>query len=226
MCDECEKPEKKSITTDIANKLFKIFNIEKFRSLINKYIKEKYDKGINQIEKQLQVNVDFGKYQGNVNMLNEYVYDNIQGVTEEMQGKLRQTMQRAVMSQSTNEELTKKVSNIFRGKQPGRFNFQARMKMIARTEGLRAQNMAKFQGALDSGRELWKYISIINDDRTSDICHKEDRKYGTPKEAIPIRQPFQVTVGGKTYTEQYPPFHPNCRSTMIITQTNPKEVEE
>lgn len=215
--------EVKAIVSDIANKLFKIFNVDRFKELINRYVREKYDKGIEQIEGQLSINVDYGNNYRNTEMLNDYVFDNIKGMTDELQDKLRQELQRGILEQATPIELRKRVSDIFRGNNPTRFNFEDRMRMIVRTEGKRAINMAQFQGAMDSGRILYKYLDIIDDSRTSDICRKEDSKYGTQADAIPLRQQFKVTSRGKSYSAQYPPFHVNCRTSLIIVQSREED---
>ena len=61
---------------------------------------------------------------------------------------------------------------------------------------------------------LLKYVDIIHDNRTTDICKAEHREYGTKEEAIPLDQEFKVKVGNKTYSALYPPFHINCRSVV------------
>jgi len=214
--------ESKQLADKIAGKLFKLFDVDRFRNLVRKFIGEKYGEGIDGIEKQLQINVDFASNTRNLSMLDNYVFDNIKGVTEEMQEDLRQELQRGIMENDSAAGLKKRVADIFRGKNPTRFNFQNRMKMIVRTEGKRAINMAKYQGAMDSRRPLYKYLQVKMDGRTSEICRKEHAKYGEKSLAIPMRKKFTVNAGGKDYTAQYPPFHPNCRSSVVITQ-NPKE---
>ena len=219
-----KNPETKGIVTDIANKIYKVFNLDRFKTLINRYLVERYNQGIEQIENQLQINVDFNTNARNTSILNQYAFDNIKQITEEIQNKLRQELQRGILQNDTQDQLRQRVTDIFQGNNPTRFSYETRMRMITRTEGKRAINMAKFQGAIESGRELYKYLRIIEDDRTSAICKKEHAKYGTKEQAIPLREPFKVTVAGKTYTEQYPPFHVNCRTTLVITQT-PQEEE-
>lgn len=210
--------ERKAIVDDIANRFIKIFSLGRFRRAIERFVRANYDKGVKEIEKQLDFNVSFGDQMRDTEMLKEYTFDNISGITDEIQNKLRQELQRGLMGNETQEELRRRVADIFRGDNPTRFRFQDRIRMIVRTEGKRAANMAKFANAQKLGRPLFKYIKIIRDHRTSDICKAEAAKYGTKAEAIPLDEEFSVHTNGKEYRANYPPFHPNCRSSVIITQ--------
>ena len=222
-----EPKEKKPLTNlfgdaltlaGIGTLLAGIFAIGKFRKLINKYVNERYEKGLEEVEKQLSFNADYSKTVGNRRLLEDYVFENIKDMTEEMGGKLRQTLQRGLMNGESKKELRTRVAKVFKGDNPTRFKFEYRIKMIVRTEGNRAFNMARYQAALDSGLTLFKYVKIIKDDRTSNICWAENAKYGSPDKAIPLREKFRVMVGKKVYTEQFPPLHPNCMTVGIYIQ--------
>lgn len=71
---------------------------------------------------------------------------------------------------------------------------------LARTECAHIAGEATLQGYKDRGTEKYKYDATL-DDRTSDICQSLDGEVFDVKEA-------QAGVN-------YPPMHPNCRSTTI-----------
>lgn len=71
---------------------------------------------------------------------------------------------------------------------------------LIRTEGNYFQNQAELQAYEDDGIERYEYYAIL-DNRTSAICETTDGNIYFVKDAIP----------GKNY----PPLHPNCRSTTV-----------
>lgn len=213
--------ETKSILTDIANSFIKIFDVDRFRDIVGHFVKENYDKGAEEVEQQFDFNVDFNAAARDVSMLEQMTFDNIKGMTDDLQNKLRGELQRGMLAGETPKELRTRVADIFKGDNPTRFRYEDRIRTIVRTESKRAQNMARFANVERLGIPVKKWLSVVHDDRTSVICLAEDKKYGSPDKAIPMDKEFTVTVGGKTYTEMFSPFHPNCRTTVIFTQ--PKE---
>ncbi len=71
---------------------------------------------------------------------------------------------------------------------------------IARTELTNVQNQAAKEGYQAAGYTHYKFLAAV-DDRTSDICQELNGKVFSFEEAV---------VG-----ENFPPCHPNCRSTII-----------
>ena len=61
------------------------------------------------------------------------------------------------------------------------------------------------------------------DDRTSDICKEEHKKYGSVEQSIPLDQEFSVSVKNKTFKFMMPPFHPNCRTIVKIDTSKVKK---
>lgn len=211
------------IIEDIASNIIKIFDIARFKNIIDRFVRQRYSEGSREIADKFNIQVQFGDQERDISMIRDYTFDNIKGMTDEMQAKLRQTLQRGMMGNETKQALKKRISDIFKGDNPTRFRYEDRIEMITRTEGKRAANMARFSSAQKSGLKLFKYLRVRTDDRTSDICMKELGKYGEKDLAIPLDQPFEVVVRGKAYKEQYPPFHPNCRTSLVVTQNQPKE---
>ena len=204
--------ESKGIIEDIADSFTKIFNIDRFRDIIRNFVVEKYQQGADEIERALDFNVQFGDQVRDTAKLETYVFDNIQGMTTDMQNKLRQELQRGLLGNETPTQLRERISNIFKGGSPGRINFEARMKMIARTEGKRAANMAKFANAERLDIPLYKY-TVLHPKDPCPVCKAISRQ-----EPIPIKKRF---VHGET-EEMYPPFHPNCLCGVIITRRKEK----
>lgn len=202
----------KGILTDIANKFIDIFQIDKFRNLVSRFVGKKYSEGATQIEDQLGFNIRFGDQQRDLSMLEQHTFDNIKGMTDELQGKLRQELQRGLMGNETKLELRKRIRMIFRGNNPTRFRYEDRMKMITRTEGKRASNMAKYANVERLDRKLYKYITL--GPRPCSGCVTISNQ-----DPISLTKKFVHTMNGRTNKEQYPPFHTNCMCSLIITQT-------
>lgn len=211
-------PETKSIINDISNSVIKIFQLDKFSKVINNFITTKYNKGTEEIEKKFDFNVSFGNQNRDTAMLKQYLFENIQGMTNEIQQKLRQELQRGLMGNETPKQLRARISKIFRGNNPTRFNYENRIKMIARTEGNRAANMATMSGAKEVGVKLYKY-TLLNPKDPCPSCKALSEE--TKAKPIPLNKPF-VHRGNKNSPDvkaQHPPFHVNCLCSLVVTQT-------
>lgn len=86
--------------------------------------------------------------------------------------------------------------------------YQARR--LIRTEANYCQNQATMQGYIEANIERYQYLAMI-DDRTSEICTDLDGEIFFVKDA-------KVGVN-------YPPMHPNCRSTTIPVMKTAEEIE-
>jgi len=204
--------ESKGIIEDIADSFTKIFNIDRFRDIIRNFVVEKYQQGADEIEQELDFNVQFGDQVRDTAKLETYVFDNIQGMTTDMQNKLRQELQRGLLGNETSAQLRQRIGDIFKGDNPTRFKFEERIKIITMTEGKRAANMAKFANAERLNIPLYKY-TILHPKNPCPIC-----KVIANQDPIPIKQLFKH---GET-TEMYPPFHPRCMCGIIITRHKEK----
>ena len=209
-------PENKGLLTDIANKFVSIFKIDRFSGIVNSFVRKKYAQGAVGIENKFNFNIQFGDQERDISLLNKHTFDNIKGMTDELQEDLRQELQRGLLGNESPKELRKRIANIFRGNNPTRFHFENRMKMIARTEGKRAANMAKFANVERLDRKAYKYITL--GPRPCPGCVRLSKD-----EPIPLKQKFVHVQNKKVTREQYPPFHPNCMCKLIITQEKSKE---
>ena len=206
--------EQKSIINEVINNLVAVINVEHFREQIRAFLLKHYGQGMETAE--LQFNMNFIPDDRTLEFLDSYVRNTMKFHTDSLGNALRGEISRALMNGEKVSQLKKHIRDTLEDQQ-----FTDRLKTVMRTEGLRAGNMGQLDGALQSGLKLKKYISIIRDDRTSDICLEEDRKYGKPSQAIDLDKEFIVKVDNKIVRIQAPPAHPNCRSVIQFVEAEP-----
>lgn len=204
-------PEFKGLIDTIVQNLTRIFSLQPFMDRIRGYIRDEYEQGIEASE--IEFDMNFLPSDQTIEFLNDYVEGNINAATDALGESLRGEISRGVLSGEKVSDLKKRIRTVFRDNK-----FNNRLKTILRTESLRANNYGALEGAKQSGIPMKKYLSVIRDDVTSDICVKEDGKYGDESKAIDLEKPFIVRVNNKTIREQAPPFHPNCRSVIMFTR--------
>ena len=182
----------------IIKNLFQIFNIKK---IVNLVIGNEYDNGWEKSEKELDRNVQMNK--GALEFLQDYTFDNIKSMTEEIANDLKAELSRGIINGESITKLKKRVTKVF--------NVGTnRATMIARTESNRAENNGKLLAMKGSGVEMQKKWITHEDDRTSDICTRLD------DQVVDLDADF---VDSKTgWTGQAPPSHVNCRSTIVFMQ--------
>lgn len=201
--------ETKNIIDWIVNEATKIFNITWLKEKISAVMKKQYLDGLEKAE--VKFNMNFVPAEKDIELLNTYVFKNFQQHTDEIGEALRQELSRGLLNKENIRQLQVRVANVFDDPK-----YMNRLKMVLRTEKVRAGNYGQLDGAKQAGLKLKKWVSIVDDDRTSDICLQEDSEYGSPKKAIPIDEAFIVHVDNKTISAQAPPFHPNCRSVIMF----------
>ncbi len=86
---------------------------------------------------------------------------------------------------------------------------------LVRTEMNRANNMGSLTSMKEAGVKVKKYLEIVSDKRTSQICRTLIKKYGTEEQAIDLNKEFKAVVNGKIISKLSPPFHPNCRDVLV-----------
>jgi len=198
--------EQKNIVEEIVNKFKKIISLDSFRVKVDSFLQAEYKKGLEQAE--LKFNMNFVPNNQALGFLNKYVNDNLENVADELGSNLRAEISRGILNKENIDQLKVRIKKVFSDDK-----YYNRLKTVIRTERQRALEMGNIDGATQSGLKLKKYLDVILDDRTSDICRAEAKKY--PKEnAIHIDQDFVVRVNNKTIKGQHPPFHPNCRTVL------------
>ena len=208
--------EFKNIIGDIVNKLVNFFKLDSFKINIDNFLTKQYTKGIDSAE--IRFNMNF-KPAEDISFLKDYAMQNVNDAADQIGKDLRKEISRSILNKENKGELVKKIKTMFNDKK-----YSDRMKTILRTEGLSANNQGKLDGARQSGLNPKKYLDIVLDNRTSDICKAEGKKYGTPEQAIPLEEDFIVTVKigkkVKTVSGKRPVFHPNCRTTLRFVRTD------
>ena len=211
--------ELKGILDFFIQGIKELFNIDSFKIKVDQFIGEEYRSGLDKSEVQFDMN--FVEEDEDVSFLSDYVNDNLGFATDQIGNDLRQELQRGMLDGESGSQLKKRVKDLFKDK-----NYTNRLKTIFRTEGMRAGNYGQLDGAKqaeDAGVKVKKYLDIILDNVTSDICKEEDSKYGSSDQAIPLDDEFVVVAGGKTYSAQAPPFHCNCRTNIVFVREKEDE---
>ena len=126
----------------------------------------------------------------------------------EMELKFGAILSENLLSQSSRTNLLKNIRKALR-------QYKNRMRMIFRTESNRMINLGVIlKGEVNDYTRKW--MKVVLDNRTSNICRTEHSKYGSPEQSIPIDKNFIVLVGGVTYSNYAPPIHQNCRSRVVL----------
>jgi hypothetical protein len=209
--------ETKSALLETLMRRFRdIMSLNSFMPKVNELVSDEYVKGLEKVENQLKPSINFVPSKKELDLLQEYVQQNLQKHADTVGDNLRQEIQRSLLNNDDVDMLTRKVKQLFRDKK-----YISRLKTVIRTEGLRAGNQGTLEGAKQAesnGVPVKKWLDVTRDDVTSDICKHEDSKYGSPDKAINLDDDFKVKVKNKTYIAKNPPFHPNCRSVLRIVR--------
>lgn len=206
--------EEKAFIEVFIQRIKDVLRLTIFRPAINEAIAEQYTTAIKKLDDDLDLTINLVPKTKDLTFLQDYVNDNIQAAADTIANNLRQEIQRGILNGDDTAALSRRVRSLFKEKK-----YATRLKTILRTETLRANNQGTLEGAKqaqNTGLKLEKWLDIIHDDRTSDICIAEHAKYGTPEESIPIDEEFIVKVNNKTIRSQIPPFHVNCRTVLRI----------
>lgn len=182
-----------------------------FQDTVDAFLRQEYNQGMDQIGVQFGMN--FVPVEEDISFLQDYVNHNLYAVTDDIGHNLRSELMRGMLDGEDGAQLRQRVASVFKDKK-----FNNRMKMVMRTEKVRAGNMGRLEGAKQSGLNLKKYIDIVLDKRTTDVSKAMFKKYGGKDKAIPLDEEFMVRVNGKVYRGQGPPFMPNDRDTLMITR--------
>lgn len=148
----------------------------------------------------------------NTEMIGKLVKD----VNDEMAKKISYLVNKSVTDKWSNKQLEKELKGIFEKDNPNYFNYKNRFKTIARTETTRIMNNSAYNTAKRL-KFTHKYISIVNDNRTSEQSKLFFSKYGREDKSIRIDEEFFIIYKGKRYNGLLPPFMPNDRDFVIFT---------
>ena len=189
---------------DVIKALKRLLGFEGLRGITNEVMKNTFVKGWEDTERQLDRNFMVNK--GAITFIQDYTFNNIKGMTDEITEDLRQELERGMMAGEGITKLKDRVKEVF---DVG----EVRAEAISRTETNRAEGQGRLLAWKSSGETDYvkKWITHF-DDRTSAICKRLDGQI------VKINDNFRDrTTGWEGPTH---PAHVNCRSSVVYV---PKE---
>lgn len=182
----------------LAKAIKSILGFGGLKTISDAVIGQTFAKGWDSAERQL--NRNFIPNKDAVSFIQEYTFNNIKAMTDELTTDLRQELERGIMAGEGIEKIKERVKSVFDSS-------ETRSEAIARTETTRAENYGKLQAFKTSGEKLKKKWVATEDDRTSPICQRLDGK------TVGINENFVDEKSG--WEGPCPPSHVNCRSTLV-----------
>ena len=191
------------------------FDIDGLRALIEKATQLIFNKGMDEAESTvkaegIEVNIVTSSPQ-KIDFLANMAFENMKGLTDDLQNKLRQQVKIGVANGEGIGSITQRIEKAFDVS-------KARAETIARTEASRIESQGTLHAAQqlkDDGVNLKKWLLWTNDSRTSELTKALHRKYGSEEQAIPVNQNFTLDFKGRHISQSAPPFHPNERDALM-----------
>jgi len=184
---------------DIAKRIKDLVTFQGLKKVSDAVIKHTFMGGWESAEKQ--VNKNFMVNNEAIDYIQDYTFNNISVMEEELKNDLRAELERGIMSGEGVTKLTNRVDKVFnKGKN--------RAEMIARTETNRAENQGKLQAFKSSGDDFNKKWIAAIDSRTSDICKRLNGQ------VVGMNENFKDNQTG--WEGPVPPAHVDCRSTVVF----------
>jgi len=192
---------------DITKAIKKLVAFEGLKNISDLVIKNTFMDGWDSAEKQLNKNFMINK--DAVQYLQDYTFNNIIDLTEEIKNDLRAELQRGIIAGEGITNLKNRITKVFD-------SGANRAEMIARTETNRAENQGKLQAFKSSNEDFLKKWVSAKDERTSEICRELDGQ------TVGLNENFKDNHTG--WEGPAPPAHINCRSSVVfISKKEDKE---
>jgi len=182
----------------IAKRIKDLITFQGLKTISDAVIKNTFMNGWDSAEKQLDRNFIVNREV--IDYIQNYTFNNIKGMTEEISQDLRQELERGIMSGEGITKIKARISKVF---DVG----ENRADMIARTETNRSENQGKLQGFKASGEELNKKWVAAMDNRTSELCKRLNGQ------VVGINENFKDKQTKGEWP--CPPAHVDCRSAVI-----------
>jgi HK97 family phage portal protein len=187
----------KALDNTLIKKIIGILSLDSINEGVKSNIRTAYLEGHEQGEKAVNRNVQYNN--NAVTFLEDYTFDNVKDISEEIKNDLRQELQRGIMSGEPYSKISERVKHVFDV-------HDSRAKAISVTEITRAENAGMNEAIKSSGvKGKKKWVSVI-DNKTSPICKALN---GT---MVGINDKFEYK--GEEY--DYPPAHVQCRSKIVF----------
>lgn len=199
MIKEANVIEVKSVVDELTKKLVKVLNADSLYAKVTSELRSKYNAGLD--ETGLTLSMNFLQDDERIKLLEDYTFENIRGMNEELAEKLRKELQQGLMNFESTSQLKERVQKALKVA-------EERAALIARTEMVRARNMGALDGARQSGLKLKKEWSSAGGDECP-ACKSLDGK------KVDLDAQFSTKDG---QTALQPPLHPNCKCTLLFIQ--------
>ncbi|MHA1302359.1 MAG: phage portal protein [Candidatus Heimdallarchaeaceae archaeon] len=186
---------------DLAKAIKSILTFDGIKSISDAIIKNTFMEGHDSAEKQLNKNLMVNNEA--MVFIQDYTFNNIKGMTDEIMQDLRQELERGIIEGEGITKIKARIGKVF---DVG----ENRAEMIARTETNRAEGQGKLQAFKSSGEKLMKKWDTHFDDRTSAVCK---RLHG---QVVGINENFKDKISG--WEGPTHPAHVNCRSSVIYIE--------
>ncbi len=184
---------------DVAKRIKELITFQGLKIISDALIRDTFMKGWDDTEKQLDKN--FMVNNEALTFIQDYTFENIKGMTNEIVDDLRQELKRGIMAGEGITKLKDRVGKVFDAG-------EVRAEAIARTESSRAEGQGRLQAWKSSGETDYvkKWVTHF-DKRTSAICKRLDGQ------TVGIHENFKDNQTG--WADQAEPAHVNCRSRAI-----------
>ena len=183
---------------ELAKKIKEILTFSGLKLISDAVIKNEFMKGWEDSEKQINRNLIVNREA--MQFIQDYTFNNIKSMTDEIMTDLRQELERGIMAGEGITKLKDRIGKVF---DVG----ENRADMIARTESNRAENQGKFIAIKNSGEKYKKKWLAAMDERTSEQCKHLNGQI------VNLNDNFK---DGKGWEGPCPPAHVDCRSSVIF----------
>lgn len=200
--------ECKSLIASIIKYIMQAINLQRIQNLISQNIKKKYGIGMEELE--LKFNMNFVQDPEKIAFLQEYAFENIKGMTDEIAERLRKELTESIMNLESVPQLASRIKDVMNIS-------KERAILIARTESARAENEGKMDSARQTGLKLTKYWDGTKDTRRCEYCKAMEDKYDE-NNTIPLDSKFKLNLNGKDFEVVQAPLHPRCRCSVFFKQ--------
>jgi len=220
--------ELKGLIEILTTQTKELFSIDLFRGKIQDLLKSEYNKGMEEVDKEIQpeVNIAPVNQTRQLEALYNYVEQNMQEHVDSVGDRLRQELQRGLLNKENKKQIISRIKRVFKDDK----NVLNRLKAVIRTETNRANNTGRLEAAeqaSESGLKLKKWLDVVpyQEGVSSGFCatpsgHSSKTsamgKYGTPEQAIDLDKNFIVKDKNVTVRALNPPFHIHCRTVLRI----------
>lgn len=186
----------------LVKKIMAALAVDQLRQALSEQNKAVYTKGVESVGQEL--GRTFSVDSDSLEFLDNYTFDLVKNLSQDMEGKLNQTLRRAAIDGKGITQIQQEISD--------NLNIEInRAETIARTEMQRMGNYGRLNAYRDAGIEKVEWLAVI-DDRTSQICRNLNGQVQK------VGELFKTTVNGKDVRVMSAPAHPNCRSTIVAVQ--------